>query len=760
VSGQGVICLHGDSTTQLPNRVMALRPTVILDAVEEFRITQFATTATMIGRILNEEGKANRLRNLASLRTIGVGGEPIAVRLVQDFTRLLRNYGVTSDVLGSGYGTTETGALVNGSRDFQNTGPSNSACLGPPRAGVRMRIVGEDRSVVGSGQIGELEVSCPEKMFSGYWSEPDLTREGFSPDGWWKTGDLGQLIDGQLYLHGRAKEVFIQAGKKFSFADIDDEMRNSLQAGDVAHAFTVSRPGEPEELAVVFAVCEPSRAEGLAEKIRTAVARRFGILPGLVFETEPELIPRTAAGKLRRGHLNSLLNQSETIHSGNASDGRAGTNNSSSRDALEAIWYSALGIDGPVAPRTNFFDSGGDSLRSLSLHHQISEGFGVNISAEEFASDPTFEALVTIVEKRRSAPDAIGSTSEVAWPLPTALRNDLLAALETWQGERPTKSRMVLAFNRQGTKPPLFWVFNTSLETRSLAKALGDDQPLYAFRSGWLVTDYREDHIQALALRYLSEIIDLYPEGPFFIGGNCQGGVIALAIAQHALRRKRHVPFLVLMDWTFTLQPYQGHVLLVSGRDNFDYNPVRRFESPELAWRRAFSSFEFVEIPGGYAQGFDEGPIEVLTDLLTSRMQSALQNPPAILPETAYCATIEVHDVPLAMETSGRMMLKVVVRQDSPFDWNRSEQSGIVLGSRWLDANGRPLQRSSSTAVLPRMARHSSVAVDLAITAPDDAGDFTLNIELREEGNRWFRKPEAGFRTPISIVKSNRNDLF
>ncbi|MEI4479831.1 hypothetical protein WAC35_28805, partial [Klebsiella pneumoniae] len=91
------------------------------------------------------------------------------------------------------------------------------------------------------------------------------------------------------------------------------------------------------------------------------------------------------------------------------------------------------------------------------------------------------------------------------------------------------------------------------------------------------------------------------PEGPIFIGGHCQGGVIALAVAQHALRRKRHVPLLILMEWLGELQAYAGRVMLVSGRENLVQNPRLRFAQPERGWQRAFADCEHVEIQGSYA---------------------------------------------------------------------------------------------------------------------------------------------------------------
>ena len=758
ITGQHAVYLHSDSLTQLPATSIAVRPTIILDAIEEFEISVLSLTSSMIARLLEEDSRVNRSRRLESITTVGIGAEPISVRLVQSFAELLRRNGARPSVIMAGYGTTETGALVTGSYDILSADPLEAVCLGRPRAGVQMRIVGDHQTIVGSGEIGELEVSCPKKMFSGYWGDPELTRTAFTSDAWWKTGDLGKLVDGQLYLHGRVKETFIHNGKKFSLADIDSEIQNNLDPCDLAYSFVATIADEAEQLAVLYATGDRSREQAAAAAIQTALVRRFGLHSQLIVPTIASRFPKTAAGKVRRNKLNDLLVAERATNSGNFVLNKSTSESATIRQRLETIWKDALGLDSPLAPHENFFDLGGDSLRSLTLHLQIKDAFGVNISSEEFFADPTFENLLQLVRRKATPGKAAESSPSGQWPLPDRLRNPLLAALETWPGGRPTISRTMLAITAKGTAPPLFWVFNARQEPMQLAAALGRNQPLFAFRSGVGVSDYHEDDIQALALRYLSDISDVHPDGPLFIGGNCQGGIIALAIAEHALRRKRHVPLLVLMDWSFELQPYSGRVLLISGRDNLHHNAMRRFARPELAWSRAFANFEFAEIPGGYAQGFDRSPVKVLADVLTSRMNSALQAPTTLMPADAYRTTISAQSVPASMKTGERKTIVVTIGNDSDLSWRSTPGSGVLLGARWLDARGRIFPTAMAMADLPQIAPRSSTVVELTIEAPRRSGEFTLNLELSEEGNRWFKEPGRGCCRPV-VVGSPRPRL-
>ena len=253
-------------------------------------------------------------------------------------------------------------------------------------------------------------------------------------------------------------------------------------------------------------------------------------------------------------------------------------------------------------------------------------------------------------------------------------------------------------------------------------------------------------------MRYMADIVATNPEVPFFIGGNCQGAIIALAIAQHALRRKLHVPLLILMDWAFTLQPSVGSVLLIAGRNNANHNAKRLFSRPELAWQRAFASCEFVEIPGGYADGLKPPAIGDLASVLTSRLHSALSKPLPMLPLSGYQAAISAADLTEKMQAGVRTAVKVVVTNMSGLAWGPTRLSGITLGCRWINPAGDVLCIGSSAAELPAIASHASVTADVEVMPPDEVGLYTLIIDLCEEGHRWFREPSEGFRASVRIV--------
>lgn len=737
------VFLRHRSWTHVAPEIVAQRPQAILEAVEEFGVTALAlpsSTAATLVTICENGGFAV---DLSSLTHVGIGGETVVRSFIEKLDREIVRLGGRPRCIRAGYGTTETGSLLTGSNPL-DTAPGRAVQLGSCLPGVAIRVVGDDGGVVAEGQIGEIQIDTPRKIFKCYWGDEEATRNAFTPDGWWRTGDLGSMQGGRMTLHGRAKEILIVKGRKFSLADIDMLLGSVLGDHDRAYCCAVHFENQAtEELAIAFVTSarDEKDRDALVRDMRDAVIRRFGLMPRHVRRVEADQIPRNASGKLKRDELPALF-----ATAGGPQPGRARTDEAFT-ERLADIWRTALDL-GHFDAEADFFDLGGDSLRALALHDRILDAFGIHISAEEFFAAPNFAALSRLVAASRGAPEAPAQSD---WPLPPRLHHRLLTLLETWPGERPTRSRMVLAHNDAGSKPPLFWVFNAEPEPGLLAAALGEDQPLYAFRSGAEISDYDENDIQAFALRYLSEIEQISPGGPLLIGGNCQGALIALAIAQHALRRRRHVPLLVLADWMFELQPYRGRVLMFAGRDDRLHNPRRRYQRPELGLGRAFPNHEFVETSGSFV--FDAGAMPEVAAELRRHLGESIAAPVDALPSEGYVATIATSDAPAQMESGARTTLDVTVGNGGPLRWLPSARSGLTLASRWSDAEDDLIADFEPRADLPEIGPQQSATVRLPIVAPAMAGEFRLHVDVCSEGSRWFnRDPRRAFTVPVVVT--------
>src|SRR5690606_12098200 len=122
------------------------------------------------------------------------------------------------------WGMSETSSGVVENSNYRALDPDvaieHVVCVGRPIAGMAARIVDSDGCLVPCGTEGELQVRGAAVM-SGYWGDPVQTQSAFTPDSWLRTGDLGRVQRGELYITGRQKETLILNGTNYHPQDIE-----------------------------------------------------------------------------------------------------------------------------------------------------------------------------------------------------------------------------------------------------------------------------------------------------------------------------------------------------------------------------------------------------------------------------------------------------------------------------------------------------------------------------------------------------------
>jgi acyl-CoA synthetase (AMP-forming)/AMP-acid ligase II len=207
---------------------------------------------------------------------------------------------VTFDLRGEGVRTLPAPAGAD-----TGFGMSRVVSIGTPIRDTRVRIVARDGSELGEHAIGEVSIKGPG-VFSGYYNDPEATAETLA-SGWFATGDLGFLAEGELYLTGRTKDLLIVHGHNIMPDEIERLADGVTGGGGMLRsaAFSVARGAAGEEAVVVVEADgrDPDRLPEIEREIRIQIGRSMGLpLADLVFVRRGR-IPRTTSGKMQRGEL-------------------------------------------------------------------------------------------------------------------------------------------------------------------------------------------------------------------------------------------------------------------------------------------------------------------------------------------------------------------------------------------------------------------------------------------------------------------------
>lgn len=277
--------------------------------------------------------------DLASLDNVGMGGEPVSWATVQRFRAHFAPFGFRGDALNPCYGLAENTLVATGhhrgeplrtatvsQRGLQAnevrdpTGPEDAATLvgnGRPFPGMSVRIAGVAGEDQGERRIGEVWVQSPS-LAAGYFGDAEATAAAFvEREGtrWLRTGDLGFLAQGDLYICGRKKDLMIVRGRNFHPQDLEQEAGRvpGVRTGNVV-AFSVDRGDGQGEAAVVVAEVDPKVSrppEEVRRAVVEAVSSAFGLALAEVLLLPSGSIPKTSSGKLQRGLVKEAYRRGE-----------------------------------------------------------------------------------------------------------------------------------------------------------------------------------------------------------------------------------------------------------------------------------------------------------------------------------------------------------------------------------------------------------------------------------------------------------------
>ncbi|MFA7440823.1 MAG: fatty acyl-AMP ligase [Sphingomonadaceae bacterium] len=184
---------------------------------------------------------------------------------------------------------------------------------GVPLQGLTVVIRDEDGQPLPDRQIGRVTVKG-EGIMQGYYQDPEATAACLT-EGWLDTGDMGYLIDGHIFIVGRAKDMIILNGKNHWPQDIEwaIEQLQGFKAGDIAaFAITTSSGEEAPAVLVQCRTSDPNERAALKESIRAKVRAITG-MNCVVELVPPRTLPRTSSGKLSRVKARQLYLSGEIV---------------------------------------------------------------------------------------------------------------------------------------------------------------------------------------------------------------------------------------------------------------------------------------------------------------------------------------------------------------------------------------------------------------------------------------------------------------
>ena len=221
---------------------------------------------------------------------------------------LLRRAAERLDVgFDQGYGMTEAGGNVTflGPDEHPRGLADESALLrtaGRPHSGVEVRIVDDVGASLPAGEPGEI-VLRGDQVTAGYWRDPEATAEAHTPDGWFRTGDVGVLDgDGRLSVVDRRKDVIITGGENVSSREVEDVLSTHPGVDQVAVVGVPDAYWGEAICAVVVAAGEPPDADALVAHVRVRLSP-FKRPRHVVFV---DALPATTNGKVAKDAVRTL----------------------------------------------------------------------------------------------------------------------------------------------------------------------------------------------------------------------------------------------------------------------------------------------------------------------------------------------------------------------------------------------------------------------------------------------------------------------
>ncbi|TDZ77577.1 fatty acyl-AMP ligase [Mycobacteroides salmoniphilum] len=332
------VVLFGLQATYLPTLAFLRDPGIWLDTVSRHRGTvsfapNFAFALTVKKAAPPAAGEITW--DFSSVRVFGCGAEPINAEVLDAFIEAYGPYGLKQEAVMPAYGMAEAtlaiafDSLASRFQRLPISGAAyrNEGLVVPAAVGDdvltfvscgkvlddrhRVRIIDDAGRELAPGRVGDVQFHGPS-VAAGYFENEEATRSAFSADGWLSTGDRGFIVDGNLYVTGRKKDILVVNGRNYDPQQVEWAVEDvpGIRKGNVV-AFSV--PGDVTEQVVIAAErsgkSEDDDNAAQITKIRRSVSDRTRLALADVVLLQPGQLPKTSSGKVQRSRTRDLYVQ-------------------------------------------------------------------------------------------------------------------------------------------------------------------------------------------------------------------------------------------------------------------------------------------------------------------------------------------------------------------------------------------------------------------------------------------------------------------
>jgi long-chain acyl-CoA synthetase len=336
-----------------------IRPRKIVFFIKNKRINVMITVPGILASLRKElDGKSIPFKLGMQFRLIGVGGASLDPAVERWWKR--RCVQVVQ-----GYGLTETASTIAINNPFwTKTGSVGKLCKG-----VELQF-GDDDEILVRGK----------NVTSGYYKNPQKTKDSFEY-GWFKTGDVGELKHGYLYLKERKKDIIVtESGLKAYPIDIEEVLDN---ISGVKESCVLEKDKQ------IHAVLLLNRDLTPADIIQKANAKLLAHQKIADYSIWPEPdFPRTQTGKVKKFVVKEYLAKTQKM-----------------RFSYDSILYQIINValrpNKKILPQTKLADLGMDSLRRIQLIAEIEKEFGVEVDEVKLTQYTTVADFETLIKEQR-----------------------------------------------------------------------------------------------------------------------------------------------------------------------------------------------------------------------------------------------------------------------------------------------------------------------------------------------------------------------